>query len=88
MPRLYFHSGISPPGGTREHTRRGRPAFVGEVRNVVLVLDLAENLLQHVFERNDARRAAEFVDHNGDVRTVLDKILQHQLQRHGHRARN
>ena len=49
----------------------------------MFVLDLAENLLQHVFERNDARRAAEFVDHNGDVRTVLDKILQHQLQRHG-----
>ena len=49
----------------------------------MLVLDLAENLLQHVFERDDARRAAEFVDHDGDVRAVLDEILQHQLQRHG-----
>ena len=49
----------------------------------MFVLDLAENLFEHVLERNDARRPAELVDHHGDVAAVLDEILQHQLQRHG-----
>ena len=50
---------------------------------VVLVLDLAENLFQHVFERDDARRTAELVDHHGDVGAVLDEVFQQRLQRHG-----
>ena len=49
----------------------------------MLVLDLAENLFQHVFERDDARRTAELVDHHGDVGAVLDEVFQQRLQRHG-----
>ena len=49
----------------------------------MFVLDLAEYLLQHVLQRDDARRTAELVDHDGDVRAVLDEIFEHRLQRHG-----
>ena len=48
----------------------------------MLVLDFSEDLFQHVLERDHPRRAAELVDHHGDVRPVLDEILQHGLQGH------
>ena len=67
----------------REHPLARSDLLLRKVRYVVFVLDFAKDLLQHVLERNDARRTAELVDHHGDVRLVLDEVLQQQLQGHG-----
>ncbi len=60
----------------REDVFVGTDLFFGQIGYVMLVLDFAENLLQHIFERDYARRTAELVDHHGDIRPVFGEILQ------------
>src|SRR5690606_19631918 len=54
--------------------------------HIVLVVDIAENLLEHIFHRNDARRSAELVDHPGDALALLREAV-HQVYR-AHRLRH
>ena len=56
---------------------------------VVLVGDLADDLLERVFDRHDARNAAVFVEHHGDVVAAPLKLLQQIVDglRLGHEER-
>ena len=47
---------------------------------VVFVDDLADDLLQNVLDRDQARHAAEFVQHHGHVIAILLKLLQQFVQ--------
>src|SRR5205823_7395453 len=38
--------------------------------DVVFVADLSDDLLEHVFDRDEPRRAAVFIAHDGDVRVA------------------
>jgi hypothetical protein len=46
------------------------------VGQVVLVLDLAEDLLRDVFERHDAGCGAVFADHDGEVLAAFTQLAQ------------
>ena len=48
--------------------------------NVKLVLNLANNLFQHVFNGDDAGHAAKFVDHHRQVVAVAAKLAQQVVQ--------
>ena len=49
---------------------------IGRLLAVVLVLDLADDLLQHVLDGHDARRAAVLVDDDGHVDAVCPHVGQ------------
>ncbi len=57
---------------------------------VVLVLDVADDLLQHVLDRDEARHAAVFVDDDRDVVAVGAELAQQHVEplrlRHEHRG--
>ena len=57
--------------------------------DVVLVANLADDFLEQIFERHEARRAAVFIDDDGALRLLPLKLLQqlgHELRlRHDHR---
>ena len=58
--------------------------FAGEVAwRVVFVLDVSENLLDQVFESDDARGAAIFVDDDGDALFLLHELFHQLLGGHG-----
>ncbi|CAM2151793.1 hypothetical protein PT2222_270013 [Paraburkholderia tropica] len=52
-------------------------AFLVEV---VFVLDVADDLLQHVLDRDQAGHAAVFVHDDGDVIAVLPEVVQQHVQ--------
>ena len=52
----------------------------------MLVVDLAHQFFQHVFQRDHPRRAAEFIQHDGHLRAALAKGLQQPVD--GHRGRH
>ena len=54
---------------------------------VELVLNIADQFFEHVFERHHADRAAKFVDHDGKVRMFAQKHAQQFFQRHHFRHR-
>ena len=60
-------SASQTPGPDRLHRRR---------LDVALVLDLADDLLDDVLERDEPARAAELVDHDGEVRAAPLHLLQ------------
>ena len=43
---------------------------------IELVLNLADEFLQNVFQRDHPDRAAVFIDHDGEVQSALEKKLQ------------
>ena len=50
---------------------------------IVLVVDLADDFLEHVFDRHQPGDAAVFVEHDGDVRAALLEQLQQVVDRLG-----
>src|SRR5450631_620772 len=52
---------------------------------VALVLDFADDLFEHVLERDQTLSAAVLIDHDRDVSTRLLKRAQHLLQRRARR---
>ena len=54
---------------------------------VVLVLDVADDLLEHVLDRHEARHAAVFVDDDRDVVAVGAELAQQHVEALRLRAR-
>ena len=51
----------------------------------MLVADLAENLLQHVFERDHAGNGAELVHHHRQMRVAAAELVHKLVERFGFR---
>src|SRR5437870_3259459 len=49
---------------------------------IELVLNIADQLLQHIFKCNHPDSAAEFIDHDRQVRVLAQEQLQQAFQRH------
>ena len=50
--------------------------------DVVLVLDLADDLLEQVLDRHEARRAAVLVEHDRDVDLAPLELVEQVVDRH------
>ena len=51
------------------------------------VVDLADDLLEQILERDDARRAAVLVDHDRELRALAPHGRQHRVEQRRLRAR-
>ena len=63
------------------HPRRG--SSIERLLLVVLVLDLAHDLLEEVLDRDQARRAAVLVEHDGQVDLASLELVQEVVDGHG-----
>ena len=61
-------------------------AFV--LRDVELILDLANDLLEHVFDSDEPGHAAKLVDHDGQVIAVATKFAQQVIEPFALRHKN
>ena len=64
--------------------RLGNDVVLGFVE-VILVLDVADDLLQHVLDGDQARHAAIFVDDDGDMIAIGAKVAQEHIEPLGFR---
>src|SRR5262249_22307632 len=56
--------------------------------HVELILNIADQFLEHVFERDHADGTSKFVDHDREVRVFAQKKIQQLFQRHHFWNRN
>mgnify|MGYP003694122647 CR=1 FL=1 len=59
--------------------RLGNDVVLGLVE-IVLVLDVADDLLEHVLDGDQARDAAVFVDDDGDMVAIGAKVAQQHVE--------
>ena len=50
------------------------------ILDVMLIVDLADNLLDDVFDGHQAAHAAVFIDHHGDVIVAAAKFLEQHIE--------
>ncbi len=58
------------------------------VLDIVFIVNLADDLLQQVFQRHQAGSTAEFVHHDGDMLPVVPELVQQIVHRQGFGDKN